>query len=201
MSTTHVGRWIKTLADVGLKPEMFEIESVLEWQEAEAFWIKYFRSIGAQLCNTAPGGGWYPGCQHAVETLKKREATAKSRGVSDKQRAANRLLRKRLEEDPEFYAHWRANQQAAIKSQEYRDRMSAAVRGRKMPRDAVERTRQAHIGRRNTPEQLARISAVAREREARRKIRESETGRKYVMTQEHRANIARAARARANGQH
>jgi hypothetical protein len=82
MSTTHVGRWIKTLADVGLKPEMFEIESVLEWQEAEAFWIKYFRSIGAQLCNTAPGGGWYPGCQHAVETLKKREATAKSRGLS-----------------------------------------------------------------------------------------------------------------------
>lgn len=55
---THKNHWIKSLLGQAVKPEPFVIEEVPSdgWQEAERFWIAYFRSIGADLTNLAPGG-------------------------------------------------------------------------------------------------------------------------------------------------
>lgn len=58
--------WIKSLKKKGVKPEMFIIEEVADdqWQEAERFWIAYFKYIGANLTNLTDGGeatyGWIP---------------------------------------------------------------------------------------------------------------------------------------------
>jgi len=39
-----------------LSPEIIEIEQTDEWQDAEKFWIAYFRYIGAKLTNMRDGG-------------------------------------------------------------------------------------------------------------------------------------------------
>lgn len=52
-------RWIRSLwSNHGLKPEIVLIEDILEneWEEAEIFWIEYFKFIGCKLTNTAIGG-------------------------------------------------------------------------------------------------------------------------------------------------
>lgn len=168
---TYSSRWIKTLLADGLKPAVVVIETVTDWAEAEEFWIAYFRAIGANLTNIERGGSWHPGYVRQRESVERGKATVRQRGPSQAQKENIERLRRRLSEDPEFYAEWKARQQAAIKTPEYRAKMAAVVSGRKMPKDAIERTRAAHIGRRNSPEQLARISAGAREREARKKAR------------------------------
>lgn len=50
--------WLNQLKSLNLKPEIFVIEEVSEenWQEAERFWIAYFRYIGADLTNSTDGG-------------------------------------------------------------------------------------------------------------------------------------------------
>jgi hypothetical protein len=50
--------WIANMLKNGVKPEIVEIEQTDEtsWQEAEIFWIAYFRSIGADLKNWRQGG-------------------------------------------------------------------------------------------------------------------------------------------------
>jgi hypothetical protein len=54
----YVCNWLRELLDEHLRPEIFVIEEVgdSDWEEAERFWIAYFRSIGAKLTNTAGGG-------------------------------------------------------------------------------------------------------------------------------------------------
>lgn len=55
---SHRRHWIKSIYDRGSTPIMLELEEVLvsEWEEAERFWIAYFRFLGARLVNSAPGG-------------------------------------------------------------------------------------------------------------------------------------------------
>lgn len=60
----HVLFWLASVIARGQSPIIFEIESDLEsanWMEAEQFWIAYFRSIGARLCNLTAGGDGSPG--------------------------------------------------------------------------------------------------------------------------------------------
>lgn len=55
----HVLAWVSGLLSDGLRPEIFVIEEVpsgADWKEVEQFWIAYFRSIGADLCNRSIGG-------------------------------------------------------------------------------------------------------------------------------------------------
>lgn len=52
--------WIRSLLKKGQRPEIFEIEECgagTDWEEAEQFWIAYFRSIGCRLLNLSIGGG------------------------------------------------------------------------------------------------------------------------------------------------
>jgi len=57
----HKDNWIKSLLAIGLRPEIFDIESVpyFDWQDSERFWISYFRFVGCRLINSTDGGeGW-----------------------------------------------------------------------------------------------------------------------------------------------
>lgn len=55
---TFRGKWVRGLSRRGVKPEMVVLETAAPdaWQEAEKFWISYFRYIGMSLVNTTDGG-------------------------------------------------------------------------------------------------------------------------------------------------
>lgn len=54
----HCEAWITGVLSAGLVPETIVLEDVPNesWEEAEVFWIGYFKMLGAKLCNRAAGG-------------------------------------------------------------------------------------------------------------------------------------------------
>ena len=158
-----VNRWVKKLFDAGVKPDIVEIERVEDdWQEAEQFWISYYRFIGADLLNLAPGGDWMPRDDGANQ---RRAATVALRGATEGQLRAIRDVRRRLANDPAFRAEWYEKQQTSIKTPEYRAKMSALKKGvNNLP------------GGRHRPEALAIMSAKAKAREARRRAQREASG-------------------------
>lgn len=78
--------WLKALRKQGLKAEWFVIEEVdeSEWQEAERFWISYFRYIGAELFNHVDGGRGT--LNPTAEVRAKISAKAKGRAMLEKTR-------------------------------------------------------------------------------------------------------------------
>jgi len=85
----HRCHWINQLQSVGLKPIIKPIDEIppeRSWQEAERFWIKYFKIIGCKLTNNTSGGDGVPdlpketrdrvrlawfGKKHTPETIEK----------------------------------------------------------------------------------------------------------------------------------
>jgi hypothetical protein len=57
---THCGKWIRSLAIKGHRPEMVILEDSADWHEAEPFWISYFKFLGARLTNHSTGGEMGP---------------------------------------------------------------------------------------------------------------------------------------------
>ena len=57
-SHTRKSKWIQSLADIGLKPEIVSIEKTDEnnCDDREDYWICYYRSLGYNLLNILPGG-------------------------------------------------------------------------------------------------------------------------------------------------
>lgn len=55
---THKNSWIKSVLSDGHQPEIvaFERAPEHEWEEAESFWIAYFKMLGAKLTNGSLGG-------------------------------------------------------------------------------------------------------------------------------------------------
>jgi hypothetical protein len=78
--------WIGALLRKGSQPEMFEIEACppgYDWEEAEQFWIAYFRSIGCNLLNLAIGGGGALGWQAPPDTKKRMSAARMGKRMSE----------------------------------------------------------------------------------------------------------------------
>lgn len=67
---THKNEWIKSLKSQGISPEIEALEElpVDDLNEAEMFWIQYYRSIGCKLRNGTDGGD---GGTMPPEALKK----------------------------------------------------------------------------------------------------------------------------------
>lgn len=83
--------WIRSILDVGLVPEIFEIETVPaggDWQEAETFWISMFKALGARLTNLTVGGEGALGAVTSEETRAKLSALHKGRQFSESHRKA-----------------------------------------------------------------------------------------------------------------
>lgn len=73
-SKLHVAVWLRGVLLDGLCPdiEVFEaFEDDAEADEAEAFWIQYFSSIGCRLTNRCTGGRTRRGWHHSQETRDK----------------------------------------------------------------------------------------------------------------------------------
>lgn len=74
---THKENWIASLQAQGLTPIMRVIEVVPadgDWTAAEAKWIEYYRSVGANLTNHTNGGEGVPGLRMSDEAKAKMSA-------------------------------------------------------------------------------------------------------------------------------
>jgi len=77
---THKDFWLQKLIQAGIKPEIRVIQKVpvLNGNEAECYWIKYFRTLGCNLTNLTDGGGGILGYEKTVESKKKASQSIKA---------------------------------------------------------------------------------------------------------------------------
>lgn len=69
---SHKTSWIISLTKQNLKPliELIEIVEETVWQEREIYWIKFYKDLGANLCNHTIGGEGQHGAKRSNETKK-----------------------------------------------------------------------------------------------------------------------------------
>ena len=86
-------RWVLSLLNMGLKPEMVLLESGTGdgWKQAEPKWIAIYRQQNSNLLNRSDGGEGNPGYVFTAEVRKK---------ISDKNKGR--------QNSPEHQAKWRA---------------------------------------------------------------------------------------------
>jgi hypothetical protein len=151
-------RWIASLHPD--TPEIFEIERVpsSQWQEAEQFWIAYFRSIGCILFNATAGGDGLSSYRHRPDTRIKQSRAAKERYRSQAERAKTGEAVRRGYEVPEA----RANLRAAIAMRDPEVLVRSAQRLTEFQRSPEGRRRasEIHKGRTPTIETRRKISAA-----------------------------------------
>jgi hypothetical protein len=71
---THNDRWITVLLKINNKPILEVIDECYDdWEDKEKFYIKLFKSVGADLCNHTLGGEGAIGC---IFTKERREKIA-----------------------------------------------------------------------------------------------------------------------------
>ena len=80
--------WIRDLKSVGLKPQISLIESADEesWEEAEKFWISFYRKCGIGLLNRSDGGKGNKGCVQTPEEREKKRIASTGRIKSSETR-------------------------------------------------------------------------------------------------------------------
>jgi hypothetical protein len=111
LKNDYRSNWIRSLLSDGFKPEMFIIEDVSDdkWDEAERFWISYFKYIGANLTNLSGGGRGVYGLSPSTETKLKLHEANKGRKPSQQaiDGAVKRTKGRTLEE---MYGNWKASE-------------------------------------------------------------------------------------------
>lgn len=140
-----VSGWINDVMSSGRSPEIFIIEYVCgqSWQDAEQFWIAYWRFVGADLLNMTKGGGATDGHRHSAKTkllLAKRtavqfsdplaRAAAKQKAIDQWKSPAARQRTLAAQAKYKADAGWRENMSAVRKKQwaediEYRRKVAA----------------------------------------------------------------------------
>lgn len=88
-SMTKKKAWIISLKNKGLVPtiELLEVHDTKEASnEAEVFWIAYFRFLGFQLKNLATGGNTCAGCKWSTEAIERISLVRKGRRLNPNSR-------------------------------------------------------------------------------------------------------------------
>lgn len=83
---SYKDRWVRTLIDAGIRPEIEVIDLVdeNEWIFWEKFYIAYFKYIGCNLTNGTEGGDQPPstkGRKHTIESRLKMSNTKKGKPI------------------------------------------------------------------------------------------------------------------------
>lgn len=185
----HVHCWMKNVIDSGFAPEIFLIEdgyeTIEQLNDAEIFWIAYFRSIGCRLTNQTSGGdgGWF----FSEETLKRMSDLQKGRKLSEscRKKISSALLGKKrsAETRAKISAAARNRSPELIAQQIARlntpeSRAKNAVHSRNLSLETIEKIRRTNTGKKRSAETRAKISAVVRNisDDTRRKMSESHRG-------------------------
>ena len=185
---THI---VRHLRSIGLEPEVrvtFEGLTEKDALDLEVAWIAFWRKQGMASCNFTDGGEGVCGLVHSDETRKRlsviasktlagrpvspetRERIAaaqrgKPRGPNPEHSA--RLTGRRL--SPEHRAKIGAGQVGRVDSPETREKRAAANRGRKADESTRLLLRLSHLGKKRSPESLAKQSETLRATWAKRK--------------------------------
>lgn len=143
--TSHTANWIKSLLAAGMMPEIEILEVVpeAELNEAEEFWIAYFRYIGARLTNHMPGGNGARGYRRSDEARAAQSARQKGRAPPPAVQAAA----------------WAANR-GSKRSAEFRARISERMRGNVLSLEQRAKISAAMKGRTHSPERIAKAKAA-----------------------------------------
>ena len=165
---THKANWIAQLTAEGLIPSMVVIARVPidQSNDAESYWISYYRLIGCDLTNLTVGGDGVIGYAW-TEAQKARASTAQ------RQRFAAMTATERMK-SVEAAARSRKGTKHALES---RKKMSDAVRAIQSTPEARERLRIQSAGRVHSPETRSKMSASLKGR---------------TKSPEHRANLSTA---------
>ena len=127
---TACARWLKSLIDIGLKPEIKILEIVHEdWAKAECYWIAKFKSEGIPLLNHTAGGDGLNEYRHKPEAVAKIKAALATRYENK----PNPLKGRPRTEEVRLKCS--ISQKGRIVSQEKRDRISATMMGRVLPEE------------------------------------------------------------------
>lgn len=166
--------WIKSLLLRGLKPDAFVIEEVakVDMNDAEEFWIAYFRSIGADLTNGTKGGdggATRKGFKLEPHVLKAR-TEGKAKWLANGEKPNYQLSdsgRRRISE-------WMASR---VISEETRRQMSVSAKVRSLSEEGQANLKNARSRRKHGPRPWAGAKISA--------------GKKGVFTERMKAQIAR----------
>lgn len=152
---THKECWIAKLSDSGWKPNVAVLSYHTSFQEAldaEVILIASYREQGFSLTNATDGGFGVSGYRHTEEWKRDNSARLTGRKAT-----------------PEHIANAKAGKAAMSPEDKaiYSERLSASMKGRVLPREAIDRmaaTKRGvpspQKGRKRTPEQNARNSAA-----------------------------------------
>lgn len=83
---SHRDNWIVRLKNKKLKPIMrliYDANNQDDLDNAEIYWIKYFREQGCRLVNRTAGGGGLNGFKHSEETKKKMSLAGTGKAKSE----------------------------------------------------------------------------------------------------------------------
>lgn len=167
--------WIRSLLDRSLRPEVILLDVVpsVEWEEAERFWIAYFRSLGARLTNLTAGGD--VGCfgfkmpAEAVEKLRRRNlgntfgrltAGKKRPPLTAEQKEHMRALLTGQKRTAEARANMSAAQKGRAISQAHRTKLAAALRGFKHSEETRQKLSAVRKGKAKPEGFGAKVSAA-----------------------------------------
>ncbi len=195
----HLSCWIGSLLKQDKHPEIFVIEKIdsSEWQEAERFWISYFRYIGADLVNGSYGGlgGSKKGHRFSPEGRARinaaTSAACKGKSLSPEHRKKLRSAKLGKKQRPETVEKRRLKLSGSnnpnfgkAKSEEQKRKISESKRGKpghKQTAESIQKIREKQIGRPKSEETKRRM------REARK--------RRAPFSDEHRAKLSAATKA------
>lgn len=181
----HVHRWIRTLIDRDMLPEVVILESEISSSSIDAreiWWISEGKRQGWKLTNITEGGDGgapFTGKTHSIDTRTRMSVAHRG------QVAWNKGIPSWNKGKPMTKKH-RENISIASKgkiiSPETREKIGAANRGKYRPPDATARAAASNRGKRRTAEQRAKIGAASKGRthtaESRAKIAAALIGNK-----------------------
>ncbi len=158
---SHKANWLSQLLRCGYEPrmEIVQVVSVSSWEDAEKYWIGYYREIGCRLTNMTDGGDSGPtmcgetnpfyGRSHTGETRERLRAARQGSTHSDATRAKLSAMRKANPNKGTFQvghvwsdaskAKRSASQRGVLHTDEEKAKIRNALRGRYPAKAACQR--------------------------------------------------------------
>lgn len=141
-SNAPVTRWVERRLSLGQVYEITileELSSAAELDEAERFYIAYFKFIGMSLLNITEGGGGFQGGKHTEATRTLISRLHKGRALTPEHRASisTALMNRTVEERASAAAKVSAALKGKKRTPEQRAKASAARKGKSLSQRAL----------------------------------------------------------------
>lgn len=192
--------WIRSIRIAGRTPNIEVLEEldasseISDWQEAERFWISYFRFMGARLTNLTDGGEGLAGLIFTEE--HKKRIGAANRGSKRSTETRAKMAESRKTVSCEHLRKLSESRRGKPLSDQHRAKLGNRWIGRKHTPETKLKMSLAAIGRKCPAETKANMSAAQKERtpEHQEKLTASKRGK--ALSEEHRAKLSTSHKSR-----